>query len=494
MNSPAQAVLWQIYWRARWGFAAAALFLLLAITLTHLLPRHWTIHVDPMENVPVVGWFFGITCLWANFIVMTAFGMSSAESRNLTFTKHMFVLPVRTSTLVAWPMFSGCLTVAVIWLINALLVFRASGIAAPLWYPAAAFALLLATFQALAWTPFAQRWLHIGLTVAVLITPILVILVVLILNIQVSEWAVTGILLGLIPIAYVAAVSGLAKARRGDAFDWRAWGRFVEWLGTLRPAVTHPFRSMSGAQVWYECRAHMLVPVFIACMLPCFIFVPAMERDNVALGWRLLGTMLMMPLLMALIAGGSLGNLTDPFSKFEAGSFVLVRPISSLAIVRGKLVAAVVTTAAIWIPFFGYLALLLTRPGFPQSIAEVASRVPMWKAIGYSAILLALLVLFTWKTMVESLWVCLTGRKWVENAITFTFIGLLFVGMGSGLWVGFHPELHQPALAVVPWLIGLMLIMKLAAGGFVVRGLILSRLITAGGAAMMIAMWLAVVG
>ena len=78
----------------------------------------------------------------------------------------MFILPVRTRTLVFWPMASGCLTVAVVWLINACLVFRAAGIAAPLWWPAATLATLLAAFQALSWTPFAQRWLHGGLAPA----------------------------------------------------------------------------------------------------------------------------------------------------------------------------------------------------------------------------------------------------------------------------------------------------------------------------------------
>jgi hypothetical protein len=494
MHSPAQAILWQIYWRARWGFAAAAAFLLLAITLTQLLPKHWTIPMKPMGEVPAVGWFFGISCLWVNFVLMALFGMSSADTRNLTFTRHMFVLPVRTGTLVACPMFSGCLTVTVFWLINALFVFRASGIAAPLWYPAAAYALLLATFQALSWTPFAQRWLHIALTIMVLMSPILVVLLILIFNIQFTEVAATAVLVGLIPIAYVAAISGVGMARRGDAYDWRAWGRFVDWLAKWRPVATHPFRSMYRAQVWYEWRAHVIVPIFIACMMPCFIFVPALDRENIILGWRQLGIMLVAPLFVAMMAGGALGSLTDPTSKSETGAFVLARPISSLSILRGKLVTAALQTGLIWILFLGYMSLLLTRPGLPKSIAEVASSVPAWKAIGYPIVTLVILLLLTWKSMVGSLWVGLTGRKWVETANSFTFIGVIFVGIGAGLWVGFHPELHQPTLAAVPWLLGLVLLVKLAAAGFVVRGLIHSHLTTPAGAAMMAAIWLVVVG
>lgn len=493
MQSPAQAILWQIYWRARWGFAAAAAFLLLAVTLTNLLPKYWTIQVDPLGDTPVFGWFFGVCGLYANFILMAAFSMSAADARNLTFTNHMFVLPVRTSRLVAWPMFSGCLTVAVFWLIIACFVFRASGIAAPLWFPAAAYALLLASFQALAWTPFAQRWLHIALTAAVLTSPLLVLLVGLFLNIQLSEPMATCLLLGLIPIAYLAAVSGVGRARRGAAYDWRALGRFLEWLAKWRPAATHPFRSIGTAQLWYECRAHLIVPLFIACMTPCFIFVPALAREDVTLGWRLLAGLLCVPLMIAWIAGGALGNLTDAVSKSYTASFVLVRPISSLSILRTKLATAAIVTVAIWLLFLGYISLLLARPGFPQSIGQVASSVPVWKAIGYPILVLALLVLLTWKSMVENLWIALTGRKWVEQAISFGLMGLTLIGIGIGLWVGFHPELHQPALAAVPWLIGLLLVIKFAVAGFVVRGFLQSRLTSPVGAAMIFAIWLAVV-
>src|SRR5262245_48190109 len=222
MNSPAQAILWQIYWRSRWGFAAAAAYLLVGVTLTHWLPRHWTIRFDDMD-VPAVAWFFGISCVWMNMIVMAAFSMSGTDARSLTFVSHMYVLPVRTSTLVAWPMLSGCLTVAFVWLINACFVFRAAGIAAPLWWPAAMFAATLTVFQALAWTPFVQRWVHIALGVIVLTSPLFLVLLGLVLDIRPNDTAATALLVCLIAIAYIASVSGVSRARRGDPYDWRAW-------------------------------------------------------------------------------------------------------------------------------------------------------------------------------------------------------------------------------------------------------------------------------
>src|SRR5262245_55500398 len=144
MRSPAQAILWQIFWRARWGLAAAGAFLLMAIFLCHTLPQHWMMHMKD-DQVPAVGWTIGVCCLFLNVMLIAVFGMSGTDARELVFVKHMFVLPVRTTALVGWPMLSGCLTVSMVWFIIAIFVYRATGIAAPIWWPAAAFALSLAT-------------------------------------------------------------------------------------------------------------------------------------------------------------------------------------------------------------------------------------------------------------------------------------------------------------------------------------------------------------
>jgi hypothetical protein len=492
MHSPAHAILWQIFGRFRWGFASAGAFLLLAIALCHTLPSDWKIHLGN-DEVPAVGWFFGVSCLFLNVMLIAPFSMAGDDTRNFIFARHMFVLPQRTSALVAWPLISGCLTVAMVWLIIANLVLRPSGIMAPLWFPAAALALFLATFQAIAWTPFAQRWLHGVVTIAAFISPLLVLLLIALFDLRPSEFAATAVLLALIPIAWLAAYRGVARSRRSESYDWRAWSRFTEWLARWRPAARHPFRSLFRAQLWYECRAHLIVPVFIACMAPCFLFLPALEPRNVELGWRLLGILLVAPVLVGMLAGGALGNLVDPLSKYHASSFVLVRPISTLTIIRGKLVLAAITTAAIWVLFLGYVLLLLLRPGFTESIHQAAISAGTWKAVGYSLLAISLLVLFTWKCMVETLWITLAGRKWVEIAVAYTIAGLVFLSAGCGLWLSFHPQWQAPAQAAVPWVMGLLLALKLAAAAWAVYGLVRWRLTTAGGVALMIAAWLAVV-
>src|SRR5439155_13296779 len=105
------------------------------------------------------------------------------------------------------------------------------------------------------------------------------------------------------------------------------------------------------------------------------------------------------------------------------------------SIMKTKLLMAAIMTVALWMLFLAFISLLLLRPGFPESITRVAGSVPLWKADGFPVLLVALLVTLTWKNMVESLWIALTGRKWVENANSFGMAGLLVVGFGIGLWI-----------------------------------------------------------
>jgi hypothetical protein len=404
------------------------------------------------------------------------------------------VLPARTTTLVAWPMFSGCLAVAGVWWITAALVFRPGGVDAPLWLPAAAIALFLASFQAVMWTPFSQRWLQLVLMVFVIMAPMAAALVVIALDIPGSEPVVAAMFTALIPVAYFAAVLGVARARRGQPYDWRGWSRFVEWLTTFRSPATHPFRSAARAQLWFECRAHAWTfPLFLGCILVAFPGLPLIEPENVALGWRVLGLLLAAPLMIALMAGNLLGMLHDPFSKGESATFLLTRPVSSVSLVRSKLAAAALGTAVTWLLVLSAASLVLLRPGFVDSVVELARPFPLWKAVGAPLLVLVLLVLLTWTNMVSNLWISLTGRAWVGNAFGFGAAGLVFTSIGVGLLLLLRPELRGPAQAAVPWLMGTLVVLKALVAIGVLRGLGTRKLLSPTMAAGAVVLWALVV-
>lgn len=493
LTSPGQAILWQIAWRARWGLLPALVYLLTAIVLSHVLPQNLSIQLGG-DSVPAVGWFLGMPGLFTNILLVAAFTMAGTDVADTGFTKHMFVLPVRTRTLVAWPMFSGCVAVAGLWLITATLIFRPGGIAAPLWWPAAAMIYFLTVFQAVCWTPFVQRWLHLAVIVLALMLPMIALPFIVLLDLQWSEPVVAALLLAIVPVAYLAALSGVARTRRGEPYEWRLWSRLAAWATTRRLRIRPPFSSPQAAQLWFDCRAQVwTVPMFLGFMLLCGWFIPFLDRDDAALSWRFLGILAVLPLLIGTMTGGVLGNLHDPFSKSDTANFLLARPISTAALVRTKLLAAAICTAAIWALTLAFISLLLLRPGFCASLLALAREHPAWKAVGLPLLLLVLLVLLTWKTICENLWIVMTGRNWVAGAFNTIVIALIFCGGGLGLWICFHPQVQPAARAAVPWLTALLLLVKAGVAIAVGRGLLRGRLMSPPAIAAALGTWAIVV-
>ena len=170
-----------------------------------------------------------------------------------------------------------------------------------------------------------------------------------------------------------------------------------------------------------------------------------------------------MGFLAALIGGGF---AKTHFQAREAGlsPFTLARPMSSGGLVAAKLKTAALSGLAGWVvvalvvpPFFalmGYAGPLATLWGqlLPdRSLLEVLVIVPL--------VVAALLVL-TWKGLVGGLTVGLTGRPWI-GVVNFV---VLYVAVGGamllGRWLQMHPEAHRPFLRALPWLLGLAVTIK----------------------------------
>jgi hypothetical protein len=92
-------------------------------------------------------------------------------------------------------------------------------------------------------------------------------------------------------------------------------------------------------------------------------------------------------------------------------------------------------------------------------------------------------VFATWLQLASSLWLGLTGREWVATAAVFAMLGLMATAGALGFWLYLHPQYLPAARALAPWLLGLMVSLKVAIGAAVLAGLVRSRLISAGGVA-----------
>jgi hypothetical protein len=115
------------------------------------------------------------------------------------------------------------------------------------------------------------------------------------------------------------------------------------------------------------------------------------------------------------------------------------------------IVALVVPPFIALMGYAGPLATLWGRLLPNRSLLEVLVIVPL--------VVAALLVL-TWKGLVGGLTVGLTGRLWIGVAnvvVTYIAVG---GAMLLGRWLQAHPEAHRPFVLALPWLLGLAVTIK----------------------------------
>src|SRR5262245_17683958 len=140
MRSPALTIVWEIGRRHRWGLSALMAYLLILGVIAARAPpaKHSDGAAAGAAMVPFAG---------ALMYLLTVFTLGSGVDlavRDSLFPARMFTLPVRTLTLVAWPMLCGTIAMIGLWLAAALLALRPWGIEVPLVWPA----LLAAAFLA----------------------------------------------------------------------------------------------------------------------------------------------------------------------------------------------------------------------------------------------------------------------------------------------------------------------------------------------------------
>jgi hypothetical protein len=499
--APVRAILWQIYWRSRWGFAAALAYLLVAIATSHWLTPYARTHWGDAA-VTMIGLYLGAPCALIIVLIIAAFCLAGTRGGETVPPTHMLVLPISARMLVTVPMAAGAVTVAIVWLIVAYFVLRPADFAVPILRPTAVLTLFLTVFQAIAWTPFAQRWIQGVLTVFAGAGTFGWVLGGIAFGFSrfgpaVEPFVASALVLALVPVAYLFALSGVAMTRRGDSYDWRLWNRLKDRLAAWQKPAEHPFSSPRAAQIWFELRTTgWYPPVMTGATALFFPFMLLSDPSDVSQSWKFLGIFLGLPLLMATVSGGALGNFggIDTSAKAHSqGPFLFVRPITSAMFIRDKLLAGALVTVMIWLTALPMGLLILLRPGFCQAIIEMARQTPAWKVGLLPPLAVLLLIATTWKQLVEGYWSALTGRAWVMHVFLLMLMFLLMGGLGFGIAAAVFPQYQAVATAALPWIMGILLGVKLAAAILVLRGLESSALLSNEYIVAMIATWIFVV-
>src|SRR5216117_1149528 len=497
MRSPALAIGWEFRRRHRWGLIAVAGYLFAVAAVRFLV-------LEPGEPVLVGSVRFAgvvsvpLTTTFVYLLAVFSFGFSGdLAARHSMYPARMFTLPVTNAALVGWPMLYGTAAMAILWLAARLFAVWPSGVEIPLIWPALLAAALLAWTQALTWMPYGLPGMR--LIIAVLCLAALDTVVLLAIHFKAGEPTMVAILAPQVPLAYLVARFAVARARRGDVPDWR--GMFAT-VGNVADVLTRRrdhFPSPARAQVWFEWRRHgWSLPALVGLLLPFELALLWLAKDAPAFVFEILFLALITPPFMAACTAWTVSQ-PNPQERDSYGvpPFIATRPLTSAELIAAKLKMALWSTLAAWLVLLVALPLALEWSGTWSVVTERARR--MNDAIGTPRaatvvlLILAGFIVATWKQLVQSLHIGLSGREWIVKGSVLVTLTLLILLGPIVEWIIDTPSVQRALWDALPLILAILVGIKMSAAGWIATRLDLSRLLSDRALVLGAACWLVAV-
>ena len=491
MHSSTTAVLWETWKQYRGWLIASTAWLLAMLGLIHALSGGLIFGMKLLVAKDTIALMLAMAIgpLMVGLFLMFAYS-GDIIGRDSTFPARNFTLPLTTRALAGWPMLYGTFAIALTWLATASFVLRPVGIDVPLWWPAVFLASCLAWVQALSWRPFALPGLR---TVAVEV-PIVVLVAIfsIYLVFDLTE-PVVSLLLGctILP-AYVVAVRGVARARRGDQPEWQwltACARNIAERFSLRG---RGFATWSRAQVWYEWRRGGLgLPITAGLVILFWVMLIAVARYNIPHPspynpLRSPIILLAIPLFISAWAGTGLGVCGVPRrgKPLPAISpFLATRPMTCAGLIWAKMKAAAISMAIVWGMTLVAIVLMFLLTASWSELAGQWNMLSKDLSAAQKAAIITLgpvfLLAVTWRLAISDMFLGLAGRSWVWVIWALVIAPLLIGTVLIGCKLVEYPEYRAEVLAALPWALGLAAALKLLLGVWLARVVTRRRLIEA---------------
>ena len=491
MTSPAVGIAYMIWLRLRWGAAATVIYLFALSVAAHFLPA------DPMVMALTL-----LTAAITHLLHVFTLGPADFGVKSSGYPANMFVLPLRTRTLTGWPILYGAATFAMLWVLVVALVLKPIGFSPPVLWPAAIAAASAAWVQAIGWAPFPTPFARVPV-LALAAIPLILMGTWAAICLESSSVAaiVTAGSLIWVALAHGFAVFGLARARCGAESTWSLVPDKILAAVALRLAsifnLCRRFPTASAAQLWHECRRNaVFLPAMMAFLglpllaLTCHaVLNPSSDRTmlfgtvTVTPAAMSLMIWIFVPLMLAASLGQGMGKF-DMWGKETMPSFFAIRPMSTSHYVVLKMIAVAISAIVSWVVLWLFLAIWAfieaSSLNSQESIVRAALANSSSRQAAIAVVGLTGLVAVTWRAIATGMWPTLTGRKSIANGIGFASWALLVVAAIVGSWVYRHPEVQSRLVGVVPWMLAVLLLLKLGAAavsGFRLRklGLVESR-------------------
>src|SRR6266496_383374 len=478
MRSPALAIGWEFRRRHRWGLIAVAGYLFVVATIRFLiLEPGEPVLVDSVRFAAVVS--VPLTTTFVYLLAVFSFGFAGdLAARHSMYPTRMFTLPVTNAALVGWPMLYGTAAMAILWLAARLFAVWPSGIEIPLIWPALLAAALLAWTQALTWMPYGLP--GIRLIVAVLCLAALDTVVLLAIHFKAGEPRMVAILAPQLPLAYLVARFAVARARRGDVRGRSArYGEIADGL----PRPRDHFSSPRRAQVWFEWRRHgRSLPALVGLLLPFELALLWLAKDAPAFVFEILFLALITPPFMAAFTAWTVSQPNPQVrDSYGVPPFIATRPLTSAELIAAKLQMAMWSALAAWLLVLVAIPLALEWSGTWSVVKDRAQRmndaVGTPRAVALVLLILAGFIVSTWKQLVQSLHIGLTGREWlIKGSVSLTLTFLILLGPIVE-WIIDNPSGQRALWNALPLILAGLVGLKLSAAAWIATRLDRNRLL-----------------
>lgn len=481
MRSPALAIAWEFRQRHRWGLIAVAGYLLVVAMIRFLILEPGTpVLVDNVRFAALAS--VPLTTTFVYLLAVFSFGFAGdIAARQSIYPARMLTLPMTTAALAGWPMLYGTAITAILWLAARVVAVWPSGVEIPVMWPALLAATMLAWTQALMWMPYGLPGLRV--IVAVLCLAGLDTVVLLAIHHKVREPMMVAFLASQLPLAYFTACSAIARARRGDVPDWRGMFASVRSIADVLIRRRGKFPAPGRAQVWFEWRRHgRSLPALVGLLLPFELALLWFANDAPAFVFEVLLIVLITPPFMAALTAWPVSK-PSPHVRDSWGvpPFIATRPLTSAELIVAKLKMAMWSTLAAWLLVLVAIPLALEWSGTWSVVIDRAHR--MHDAIGTPrAVVFVLLVLAgfiasTWKQLVQSFHVALTGREWLIKVTVFLTLTLLFLLGPIVEWIIDSSSLQRALWDALPLILAALVGLKISAAAWIATRLDRSRLL-----------------
>lgn len=480
LRSPAVAVAWEFRHRHHWGLMAiVALVCALSVIKLVVVVKGFPVDFDSAETFAFVV-LLPMSVTFTYFLAVFTFGLEGdLAARRSMYPARMFTRPVSTAALAAWPMLYGAAAAALLWIVTRLLGIWPPSIRVPTIWPGILAVAHLAWTQALTWMPYGLPGLRV--VVVMLWLTVIDTIVLLALHFEVSEPVMAAILLPLIPLAWPVARSAVARARRGDVPDWR--GAFT-WLAGLAggPRRHAHFRSPAKAQAWFEWRRNgWSLPVWVAILLPLELLLLWAAGPSTTLVVEILLGVCLTPVIMATFAALTVSRSSpNAGASYSLSPFIAARPLTNAQLIAAKLKMTVWSTVLAWLLVLVAIPLGLQLSGeMPLAVERsrrLAEVVGTPRAVVFLLLVVAGFVASTWKQLVQSLYIGLTGREWLIKGSVFVMVTILICLGPIAVWI-VETQRVGVVWVALPTVFAILVSFKMIAAGWIAVRLYRGRLV-----------------